>query len=125
AALRDHMRRQADERLAVEENVSRSRPVDAGDEVEERRLAGAVRTDHAHDLALVDVQVEIGDDVQAPEVHRQLLQLQQAHTISTLAVPSSPCGRMFISPISSAPNSTSRVTAGCCTSRFSQTSATR
>ena len=34
--------------------------VDARDEVEQRRLAGAVRPDHADDLALVDVEVEAG-----------------------------------------------------------------
>ena len=38
------------------------RLVDAGDEVEQRRLAGAVRADHADDLALVDVEVEAVDD---------------------------------------------------------------
>ena len=43
------------------------RLVDAGDQVEERRLAGAVRADHADDLALVDVEVELGDDLQAAE----------------------------------------------------------
>ncbi len=46
---------------ALEHDVALDRLVDAGDEVEERRLAGAVRPDHAHDLALVDMQVEAVD----------------------------------------------------------------
>ena len=55
--------------------------VDAGDEVEERRLAGAVRADHADDLVLVDVQVEVGDHLQAAERLRDALQLEQRRAI--------------------------------------------
>ena len=51
--------------------------VDARDEVEQRRLAGAVRADHADDLALVDVQVEVVDHLEAAERHRDALQLEQ------------------------------------------------
>ena len=47
-------------------------------EVEERRLAGTVRADHADDLALVDVQVEVGDDPEAAEVHRHRPEVEQA-----------------------------------------------
>ena len=110
------------------------RPVDAGDQVEERRLARAVRADHADDLALVDVQVEPVDHLQAAERLRDPLQLQElgtgrfgyaGHTISTLDVPSSPCGRQLMSVISRAPRSRIRVTLGSVTSRFSQTNAAR
>ena len=79
------------------------RPVDAGDQVEERRLAGAVRADHADDLALVDVRGRApSTHLQAAERERDALQLEQAlghQTISTRRSPSSPFGRTIISTI--------------------------
>ena len=129
AALRDHVRRQSEQRGPVEEDLAAVGAVDAGDQVEERRLAGAVRADHADDLALVDVQVEPVDHLQAAEGLRDPLQLEDAEaaaqTISTLEVPSSPCGRQLISTIRSAPRSRIRVTLGSVTRRFSQTNAAR
>jgi hypothetical protein len=47
--------RQTDEIRPVENDVARIRAVNAGDQVEDRGLAGPVRTDDAHDLALVDM----------------------------------------------------------------------
>ena len=81
--------------------VARVGRVDAGDQVEERRLAGAVGADHADDLVLVDVQVELvrcsaqaaeglGDTASSSSSGRH-------QTISTRRVPSSPCGRAVIS----------------------------
>ena len=95
--------------LAREDDVALRRLVDAGDEVEERRLAGAVRADHADDLALVDVEVEPGDDLQAAERHRHLPELQELlrgrhQTISTRFSPSRPCGRATIIATRSAPS---------------------
>ena len=76
-------------RLSPAKRMSpRVRRVDAGDEVEERRLAGAVRADHADDLALVDVQVELVDAREPAEALRDALQLEQPlghQTISTRA----------------------------------------
>ena len=81
------------------------RVVDAGDQVEERRLAGAVRPDHRDDLALLDVHVEVGDDLQPAERERDALQLEQRHQmISTRRSPSRPFGRRIISPIRISPS---------------------
>ena len=72
------------------------RLVDAGDQVEERRLAGAVRADHADDLALVDVQVEVGHDLEAAERQRDAAAARAAvvghQMISTRRSPRSPFG---------------------------------
>ena len=57
-AARDLVRLEALDARAGEDDVAAGRLVHARDEVEQRRLAGAVRADHADDLALVDVQVE-------------------------------------------------------------------
>ena len=76
-ALRDLVRLESLDALAGEHDVSVGRLVDAGDQVEERRLPGAVRADHADDLALVDVEVEIVDDREAAERHRDAAQLEQ------------------------------------------------
>ncbi len=50
---------------------------DSRDQVEERRLPGAVRADHADDLALVDVQVEVRDASEPAERLVHLPQLEQ------------------------------------------------
>jgi hypothetical protein len=97
----DQVRLEAGDALAREDDVALRRLVDAGDEVEERRLAGAVRADHGDDLALVDVEVEPGDDLQAAEGHRHLPELQELlrcghQMISTRFSPSRPCGRAII-----------------------------
>ena len=88
-----------------------------GDEVEERRLAGAVRPDHAHDLALVDVRGRASRRREAAEGHRHAAQLEQlaprAHTISTRFSPRSPCGRAIIIATRSAPSTMYRVGSGC------------
>src|SRR6185369_16510252 len=99
-------------RLAVEADVARIRPVHAGDEIEERRLPRAVRPDDAHDLALVDMDVELLDALQAAKALRDSVQLEERgshQTISTREVPSSPCGRAFINTIRITPIRMSRV----------------
>ena len=102
-----------DDARAVERDVALVGPVDAGDQVEERRLAGAVRADHRDDLALVDVQVEPVDDLQAAERERDALQLQKRHqTISTRRSPSRPFGRRIISAIRIRPSTMYRAGSG-------------
>src|SRR6185437_13318404 len=98
-AARDLVRLEAEDRLPLEANVPGVGLVDARHEVEQRRLARAVRPDHADDLALVDVQVEPVDAREAAEVLRHALDLEQPghQTISTRALPSNPCGRAFMS----------------------------
>ena len=74
---RDLVRLEAGDALAVEDDVATGRLVDARDQVEQRRLAGAVRADHADDLAPVDVEIEIVDDLEAAEGHRDALQIEE------------------------------------------------
>ena len=97
AEARDLVRLEADDAALVEQDVAVVGLVDAGDQVEERRLAGAVRADHADDLALVDVQVELGDDLEAAERQRDAAQLEQGavghQMISTRRSPRRPFGR--------------------------------
>ena len=86
---------------AVEQDVACVGPVDAGDQVEERRLAGAVRADHADDLALVDVQVEARrrPSGRRTRARRRCSSSMRHQTISTRRSPSSPFGRRIISAI--------------------------
>src|SRR4029079_2652299 len=122
----DLVRLEPDDASAVEGDRARLRSIDAGDEVEERRLAGAVRPDHAHDLALVDVEVEPVDHAQAAEGERDALQLEQRHqTISTRRSPSSPLGRRIIRPIRIRPSTMYRAGSGFESITFSQTKAAR
>ena len=71
------MRREADDALPVEPDVAGVRAVDTGDEVEERRLAGTVRADDAHDLPVADFDVEVEDALQPAESLAYVLELQE------------------------------------------------
>ena len=127
-ALRDLVRLEAEQALAGEADVARVRRVHAGHQVEERRLAGAVRADHAEDLVLVDVQVELVDAREPAEAHRDALQLEQAlghQAISTRRAPTSPCGRTFMSTIRITPIRISLVMLGSAARRVFQTNAPR
>ena len=101
--------------------------VDAGDEVEDRRLAGAVGPDDADDLALAGRRGRALHGVQAAEGQARALQLEQRAPSddSTRRVPSSPCGRAFIITMRIAPTRIWRVTLGSTASRASQTHAAR
>ena len=66
---------EAPELLTVEGHRAFGRLVDTGEKVEERGLAGTVRTDEGDDLALVDVQVDVRKGLEAPEHHRHLVSL--------------------------------------------------
>ena len=66
AALRRH------DVVAVERDLAARRHVGAGDHVEERRLAGAVRPDQRDDAATRDVEVDRVDRDQAAEPLRDL-----------------------------------------------------
>src|SRR6185312_13104091 len=100
--------------LALEPDVARVGLVHAGHEIEERRLARAVRPDHADDLPLVDVQVEPVDAHEPTEALRDAVELEQRRhqTISTRAEPNSPCGRAFMSTMRMTPIRMSRVMLG-------------
>ena len=51
-------------------------PDEAGDRVDERRLAGAVRADEADQLALRDLEIDVLDGVDSSEPHRQARRAQ-------------------------------------------------
>ena len=73
------MRRGAEEAFAVEGDLAGIRPVEPRDQVEERRLAGAVRSDQAGDLTVLDAERDVvhGDD--AAEPPRHALNREQGH----------------------------------------------
>ena len=57
---------------AVELDGAARRPAQAGDEVEERRLPGPVRADHGEQLAIEDLELDIGDDRCAADVEPEI-----------------------------------------------------
>jgi hypothetical protein len=68
-AERCHLvRRQSADRRAVEDHSAGRRLVDPGEDVEERRLARAVRADEADDRAARNDEVDIVDRDQASEL---------------------------------------------------------
>ena len=77
AALGGGVWRRTGDVPAVEDDAARGRLVDAGDHVEERRLAGAVGPDQAHDGALRDREVDVVDRDQAAELLSQRVDLEQ------------------------------------------------
>src|SRR5258706_16241211 len=70
------MRRKAEDRLAEAAHLAACRGVGAGDEIEGGRLAGAVRADHAEDLAFAHFEVEVGHGGEAAQALGQPLDLE-------------------------------------------------
>jgi hypothetical protein len=75
--LRKLHRGRAGEVDATDLDAARIRPVLAGDEVEQRGLAGAVRADHADEFAVLDRQVDRIDGGQPAESAREAADLKQ------------------------------------------------
>ena len=73
AALRDLVRLEADDALALKRDRARRRLIDARQHVEGRRLAGAVRADEADEFPAVQMDVEIRDGLEAAEYLRDIL----------------------------------------------------
>ena len=63
----------------VERDPAGRRRVDAGDQVEDGRLSGAVGPDEADDLALLHLEAEIVHGPEAAEVFRQALGFEKRH----------------------------------------------
>src|SRR5205085_7182654 len=84
----DPMRRGAEQALAVERDLARVRPVEPGDQVEERRLAGAVRADQPADLAALDAERDVVDGDDAAEAPRHVLEREQGHRAYLKTTPS-------------------------------------
>ena len=61
------VRRQSREILPVEKDLSAGWPEHRADQVEQRSLAGAVRSDQAADLACFDLEAHVLDRGQAAE----------------------------------------------------------
>src|SRR5439155_2054701 len=121
-------RREAGDDASVEDDLPRVGTEDSGDEVEDGGLAGAVRSDHADDLAFADLEVEAVHHVETAEGLGDVAKLEQCHgqTISTRDVPKIPAGRTFMITTSSAPSRTSRVAPETCSkSLFSHTNEAR
>jgi hypothetical protein len=77
AARRDLVRRHAVDALALEADLAGGRAHVAGDDVEQRRLAGAVRPDQRPDFARVGVEGHAGQRLEPGEMHRQVTDLEQ------------------------------------------------
>ena len=90
AARRQQMR----DVLAVENDAARCRREEAGDQIEEGRLAGAVRADDGAQLAGLDRHRDIVDGDQAAEMLRDVFDLEQTHDAAfRRMMPSTPRGK--------------------------------
>src|SRR5262249_3776640 len=90
AAPHDRVRRLAQEALAREDDRARVGLVEAGDQVEERRLAGAVRPDQPDDLAGLDVERHVVDGDDAAETPPYVLEREQRQGRKTKLAPWAP-----------------------------------
>jgi hypothetical protein len=79
AAGGDAVRRQAEDRLAGEAHLAAGGGIRAGDEVEGGALAGAVRPDHAEDLAFAHLEVEAVHGEQTAEALGQVADFKNGH----------------------------------------------
>ena len=77
AAPRNLVRTQAVDAFAFEMNLAGSRLVNAGQQIEDRSLARAVRSDQAVDLAALDLHVQLVDGDQTAETNRGLRSAQR------------------------------------------------
>ncbi len=75
----DAVRRHVGDVGAVEYELAAGRLVDAAHQVEDRGLAGAVGADDGEDLALVDVEGDAVDGLDAAEVDREAVDGEEAH----------------------------------------------
>src|SRR6185503_10704332 len=118
AGGRDLVRLQAGETAVVEPEVTAIGRIDAGENIEQRGLAGTVGTDQAVDLALADGEGDIIQRLHAAEPLCNLFcnqQVQAARSSSSrlrTAEGSSPAGRNSMTSTSARPNSSMRITSG-------------
>ena len=72
------VRRSPDPHLpTVEDDGAAVRPVGSGDDLDERRLAGAVVADETDDLPGVGLEVDIGEGLHRPEALRDAPHLEE------------------------------------------------
>jgi hypothetical protein len=79
ALLDDAMDGEAGDALAGEDDVAIGRRQHAGDEIKERRLAGAVRSDHRTHLARLDRHVDRVDGDEAAEAAGEAAAFKKRH----------------------------------------------
>src|SRR5659263_43516 len=65
--------------LPVEDDGTFGRPVNAGDHVEDGRLASTVGSDEADNFAVLQLDVEIGNGAKAGEELGQMLNVEESH----------------------------------------------
>src|SRR5215471_1047127 len=81
AEAHDAIRGLAQHVLAVEAHGAAVRPVEPRDDVERRRLAGAVRPDQAGDLSVVDGERQLVEREDSAEAPTDVLDLEQRHDV--------------------------------------------
>src|SRR5690606_20341378 len=123
--LRHFMRLQAGKRGTVEHAAAFLGDIQAGQHVEQRGLAGAVRADQAIDFACLYVEADIAQGAQAPEPLAQAFGFQDsAHAWPPVWVVSSrlrtaeghsPAGRNSMTHTMARPNSSMRMPSGSST----------
>src|SRR4051812_31137409 len=70
-------RRKAGNFAPVQAHATAIRSVEPGDEIEQRRLAGAIRPDQADDLAFGHLEVNLADRGETAETLRYALELEE------------------------------------------------
>src|SRR5690349_1297778 len=126
---RDLIGPEALEPFAVEDESAVVRRGHAGEHVEERRLAGAVRADQAVDRALLERKRDLAQRLQAAKALADAGRLQQGAHEPTLSGPltvssrfltaegSRPAGRKSMTSTSARPKISMRITSGSITTR--------
>ena len=111
--------RSGDDASAGKVDLTGGRVVDPGDDVEERRLARAVRPDEADDRLLGDRELDVVDRDEAAESLRDTRGFEEAHSVppASLAAPGAAPMAPAISPPPS-PSSNSSATWSSCRRRW-------
>src|SRR5262245_45637305 len=76
---RDTGRRQRGENDIIKPHLPLGWPGNAGDAIQERALAGAIRPDQAYDRARLKFETHVAKGVDAPEIDRDLFDRETRH----------------------------------------------
>ena len=79
--------------VAVEQELAAARQIDAGEHEEARRLAAAGRAEQRHELAVLDRQVHVGDDLDVAEALDDVAELDPRHSRQPFTPPIDICIR--------------------------------
>src|SRR5439155_23049176 len=100
--------RQALDRPPIEDDAPGVGAQEAADDVEERRLAGAVRADQRGERAALDAEGGAVDGPDAAEASRHVGHLEDHSKTISSRLPRIPCGRKSTSPTITSPITISR-----------------